>query len=101
MKSPYSAVESITLTIYLNTSNVKKKIFQKIPAFWYIANSDIHRTRCFLHQDNMSLLFIRPYTPLLFKDWNHNLEVVSSDEKHLLSLMFVQPEGLLVYIKLS
>ena len=32
---------------------------------------------------------------------NHNFEAVTRDEKHLLSLMFVKPEGLLVYIKLS
>ena len=35
------------------------------------------------------------------KDWNHYLEVLWSDEKHKLSLMFVKSEGLLVYIKLS
>ena len=38
---------------------------------------------------------------LSFKDWNHNFEVISSDEKHKLSVMFVKPEGLLVCIKLS
>ena len=38
---------------------------------------------------------------LSVKDWNHNFEVISSDEKHKLSVMFVKPEGLLDCIKLS
>ena len=33
------------------------------------------------------------------KDGNHYFERSSSDEKYKLSLMFVKPEGLLVYIK--
>ena len=33
----------------------------------------------------------------LFKGWNHNFEVASSDEKHKFSLMFVKPEGHQVY----
>ena len=37
----------------------------------------------------------------LLKDRNHNFEVASSDEKLKLSLMFVKPEGIIVYIKLS
>ena len=37
----------------------------------------------------------------IIKDWNHYFEVSSSDEIRKLSLMFVKPEGFLVYIKLS
>ena len=37
----------------------------------------------------------------IFKDWNHYFEVSLCDEKHWLSLMFVKPKGLLIYITLS